>query len=170
MEEQTIAKRLIALAQLDIDAVHAYTQAIEEIDLPKVRDELEGFCADHLRHIDELSALIISMDAEPPQYKKDFKGYLIEGMTALRSATGTAGALKAMRMNEKLTNARYEAALDGELPDDVLTVVRANLEDERRHLRFIEKCIDEGIWELEEEEDEAAARRRQDPGEARRSP
>src|SRR4051812_18601845 len=100
MDEKAIAQKLISLAQLDIDTSHAYLQAIEQIDIPLVREQLTNFLIDHERHILDLAPLIIQMDGEPPQYKKDLKGYVIEGMTALRSLTGTAGALKAMRMNE----------------------------------------------------------------------
>jgi hypothetical protein len=62
-------------------------------------------------------------------------------MTKLRSATGTIGALKAMRMNEKLTNRTYEKQVRGELPPIALEVVTRNLEDERRHLAAIEEHI-----------------------------
>ena len=43
MDDQAVAKKLIALCQLDIDAAHAYMQAIERIDIPEVRDKLALF-------------------------------------------------------------------------------------------------------------------------------
>ena len=74
-----------------------------------------------------------------------------------------------MRTNEALTNPRYEAASKVDMPEHVLSVVRANREDERRHLQYIEQCVANEIWELEEEEDDLS--RRPFPGESRhRSP
>jgi rubrerythrin len=158
MDEQTIAKRLIDLAQLDIDAVHAYTRAIDQIDLPEVRDQLVAFCADHIRHVDDLSTLIISMDAEPPEYQQDFKGDVIERATALGDAIGTVDALNAMRKNETLTSSRYEAILKKDLPEHVRDVVRKNSEDERRQLHYIEQCIENEVWE-DRDVDEPVRRR-----------
>jgi hypothetical protein len=56
--------------------------------------------------------------------------------------TGTVGALRAMRMNEKLTNKTYDKAVRLDLPPMALEVVTRNLEDERRHLAAIENHID----------------------------
>lgn len=69
------------------------------------------------------------------------KGVLLEGMTALRSATGTEGALKAMEMNEKTTNRRYEEAQDWDVPPNVKGVLELNLDDERRHLQYIQSQL-----------------------------
>ena len=81
---------------------------------------------------------------EPVELSRDFKGFLIEGFTALRSVTGTEGALKAMQGNEKLTNKRYEDALNiVGLPEDVLDIIRRNREDERGHLEYIERTLEE---------------------------
>ena len=147
METNKISESLISLAQLDIDAVHAYEQAIEKIGVDHVREQLIQFRNDHQRHVTELSPLISRLGGQPPEFKKDFKGYLIEGMTALRSVTGTEGALKAMKTNEELTNKKYEAALGWELPQDIRQVVSRNRDDERRHLEFVSRCIEQKVWE-----------------------
>jgi rubrerythrin len=60
---------------------------------------------------------------------------------------GTESALKAMRSNEKLTNRTYDNALDLEMPADVRAVVSGNRDDERRHLEFIERCLEQRLWE-----------------------
>ena len=56
--------------------------------------------------------------------------------------TGTSGALRAMRMNEKLTNRSYERALEAKLSGTAREVVIRNREDERRHLSAIELHIE----------------------------
>lgn len=130
------------LIQLDYDAVLAYQQAIEKIDEVAARVDLESFQADHRRHIADLSQAVRMMGGEPVEMGRDLKGVLLEGLTALRSVTGTIGALKAMRMNEKLTNRTYERALEAKLPVAARDVVLRNREDERLHLAAIEMHID----------------------------
>jgi rubrerythrin len=142
-----LTKDLGSLCQLDIDAYYAYGQAIPNIDVPEVRDALKGFQADHERHFAELSAVIESHAGTPPEFTRDFKGFMISGFTAVRSKTGTAGALKAMQGNEQLTTKTYEKALKWELPAGVDTLIKRNYEDEQRHLRTIEKWIAEKVWE-----------------------
>jgi len=146
MSDSEVGKKLVALAQLDIDAVRAYSQAIEKIDVQEIRGRLENFRSDHERHIRDLAPCITQYGEKPPEHSPDLKGFFIEGMTALRSVTGTEGALKAMRMNEQLTNARYEAALKAELAPQVRQVVERNRQDEQRHLQYIERCLENDSW------------------------
>lgn len=126
------------LIQLDFDAVKAYGQAIEKIDDGAARADLVSFQADHERHVRELSQVVRLMGGEPEGEGRDLKGVLLEGLTALRSVTGTLGALKAMRMNEKLSNRMYERALEARLPSAARDMIVRNREDERRHLAAIE--------------------------------
>jgi uncharacterized protein (TIGR02284 family) len=129
------------LIQLDYDAVQAYKQAIEKIDDVIARMDLEAFQADHERHITDLSQVVRMLGGEPIELGRDLKGVLLEGLTVLRSVTGTLGALRAMKMNEKLTNRAYERALEMPLPAGAREVVLRNREDERRHLASIEVQI-----------------------------
>ena len=147
MDNATVAENLGSLVQLDIDAVHAYDQAIKRIEVSTVREQLVRFRGDHERHITELSDYIRSIGEEPPEYSRDFKGFLIEGFTAIRSSTGTEGALKAMKSNEQKTNKDYNEALSWELPAEARTIVQRNYDDERRHLRYVEQCLDQCVWE-----------------------
>ena len=130
------------LIQLDYDAVQAYKQAIEKIDDVAARTDLESFQADPERHIADLSQAVRMMGGEPEKVGRDLKGVLLEGLTALRSVTGTLGALRAMRMNEKLTNRSYERALEVKQLGTARDVVLRNREDERRHLAAIEMHIE----------------------------
>src|SRR4051812_38509766 len=94
--EQTI-DIMNSLIKLDIDATRAYSQAMDNIDVTEVREQLAEFKADHERHITDLSSEIISMGGTPTSPTPDLKGFFIENFTAIRSLTGTEGALKAMR-------------------------------------------------------------------------
>lgn len=143
MDNQKIVKLLADLAQLDIDASYAYEQALKNIDQQDIYRDIDMFRNDHLRHIDELNALIEKYDGEPVEKSQDFKGYLIEGFTSLRSMTGTEGALKAMESNEVLTNKNYKSALDqaNNVPNEVKDLLNANYGDEQRHLDYIRNTL-----------------------------
>jgi uncharacterized protein (TIGR02284 family) len=144
MEKKEILSLLESLAHVDIDAWHAYGQATERIeDALEIRRKLEIFREEHQRHVTELSGKIVALGGVPPEFSKDFKGYLIEGFTALRSVTGTQGALAAMRSNEQLTNRKYAKALDEKgLPSDIRDVLESCYADEQRHLQYVEDRLD----------------------------
>jgi uncharacterized protein (TIGR02284 family) len=150
MSDKDVIQTLNELIQLDFDATKIYDQAIERADDPNVREDLEEFRADHERHIAELTRVVEDLGGEVEEVSRDIKGVLLEGMTKLRSATGTLGALRAMRMNEKLTNRTYDKAAGKELPPEAFDVVTRGLEDERRHLAAIEAHIDRYGMEREE--------------------
>jgi rubrerythrin len=138
MQNDSLIDELNKLIQLDFDASKTYEQAIKKIDDPAVRDDLEQFRLDHVRHINHLSTLVLDLGGTPVDPRRDFKGLLLESMTWLRSATGTKGALKAMRMNERLTNTTYRKASDVDVPPRVRNLLEDHLADERRHLASID--------------------------------
>jgi len=150
MENSKLIKDLCELAQLDIDAIRAYDQALDNIDHPSIHTQISSFKADHARHVNDLNSIIRRLGGEPPSFSPDLKGFFIEGFTAIRSLTGTEGALKAMRSNEKLTNKSYEKALGWELPADIRATIEKNFADERRHLAYIEQAIETKAWETEQ--------------------
>ncbi len=150
MGHQETIDTLKDLIQLDFDASRAYDQAIEEIDVPSIRNQLIQYRSDHERHISNLSALLRRMGETPPEPSRDIKGFLIEGFTAIRSMTGTEGALKAMETNEKLTNKRYSQATSISMPTDVADQVERNFQDEQQHLQYIEQALTGRIWEPSE--------------------
>ncbi len=147
MDDKTLCKELDSLIQLDIDAVNAYSMAIRNIDFQPIADQLTRFRGDHERHVADLSEIVRRHGGEPPKSTPDFKGFIISGFTAIRSATGTEGALNAMRRNEQLTNATYQKSLGKGFPADVVTVVQRNFEDEQRHLRYVEQTLRDRPWE-----------------------
>jgi rubrerythrin len=149
-ESKELLKELESLSHLDIDAVHAYTSAIDHIDLAEVKEQLISFRGDHQRHITDLAPLIERLGGTPPKQSPDFKGFLIQGFTAIRSMVGNESAIKAMKGNEELTNKTYDKALMVDFPDDIKVVIQKNRDDERRHLEYINRCIDERVWERPE--------------------
>lgn len=145
MDRDDAIDKLGDLMKLDVDAIQAYDEAIEKIDEEDVRLQLGKYRDDHHRHVSELSMLIRDMGGEPPTPSPDMKGKLIEGMTSLRSSIGTDSALKAMRMNEQLTNREYEKAMEWEVSTDAHDFIRQGYEDERKHLAYIEQALSAGV-------------------------
>jgi len=116
-------KALQDLIHLDMDAIQAYGQAIDFCEHETVASQLRAFRADHERHVRDLADELRKL-GEEPKVKPDLKGFFIEAFTAIRSK-GTHGALKAMLSNAKLTNARYQAALElQDLPESAREVIR----------------------------------------------
>lgn len=150
MTNQEIGAELSALVQVDADAVLAYDRAIAGVGAGSVSRTLAGFKLDHQRHIVELSQALLGMGIAPPEARPDLKGSILGSMTALRSRLGTEQALHAMRTNEQLTTASYARALAKPFPEDVLEVIRRGDADERHHLAWLEKALDDRLWEADE--------------------
>jgi rubrerythrin len=166
---EDIIKELNDLVQLDYDAARTYEHAIKHVDREDedVRVDLEAFRQDHLRHIEDLRDAILELGGTPTEASRDLKGVLLEGMTKLRSVTGTLGALKAMRMNERLTNRTYEKAVELAVSSGLRELLLGNLEDERVHLASIEAHIARlGTAQaiLDEDDDDTARREPDMPG------
>jgi rubrerythrin len=136
----SVCDHLNRLLQLDVDAACTYREALLHVDESVVRDDLEAFLHDHERHVRELTGVIRDLGGAPVVPHRDFKGAVLEGMTKLRSR-GTLGTLRAMRMNERITNRGYSKALDKFMPPIGQVIVMENLDDERRHLAVISAHI-----------------------------
>ena len=136
MDDKLIIDRLDSLAEVDIDAANAYTQAIKVIDIKLVIGTLEEYRSDHERHYDSLSRAIKNLRGKPPDISPDFKGFLISGFTRIRGKTGMMGALEAMESNEKLTIKKYKEAAEMDFPRDILNIVVDNYRDEIKHFDF----------------------------------
>ncbi len=158
--QDNIVDELNKLIQLDFDASKTYEQALEHTeDDEQVREDLTAFRLDHLRHISDLQNVIRGLGGEPKDPGRDVKGVLLEGMTKLRSVTGLKGALKAMRMNEQLTNKTYDKAIEMALPVDARAIIDANLADERRHLATIDAHLERLGVDIGDADDELLGRK-----------
>jgi rubrerythrin len=142
-----MAYELSSLVKLDIDAAHAYSQAIAAIETIAVRDRLIQFQRDHERHARQLSSVIRALDVEPPEYSQDFKGFSVEGFTAIRSTLGTDGALMAMKTHEELSNKKYREAHALGFTPNIKELIGRNYLDEQVHLKFIEELLADRPWE-----------------------
>ena len=144
MFEKTIETVMNDLIQLDVDAFYAYSEVIKNITEIDIQQKMKEFQKDHERHIKDLSMELKELGGTPIKHNRDLKGFVIEGMTALRSLTGTKGALKAMVMNEGITNKKYKDALSYHgFTQEVRTLIQLNLNDEKRHLEYVKEKLKE---------------------------
>ena len=137
MKQESVLSQLEEIVQVDIDAAHAYDRAINQIQDDIIRERLANFRDEHRKHIIRLVQEITSRGGSPLDPTPDVKGYLMQVFTALRSVSGTRGALAAMKLNEELTHAKYAEVFPQDFPEDVKEVLRSNLSDEKRHLDYI---------------------------------
>ncbi|MBN1210733.1 MAG: ferritin-like domain-containing protein [Myxococcaceae bacterium] len=146
MAEKSEVAKLRSLAQLDADAVGAYDAAIARVNEPLVRERLNDFRVDHVRHVQDLNALIQQRGGEPVGLRPDLKGTAMKGLTAVTSMMGTEAALVAMLGNEEFTNRAYELALQFDWSPGVRSLIQRNREDEFRHVTWIRAAVRTRPW------------------------
>lgn len=146
MDSAKLVEKLNDLIKLDVDAIHAYDQSIAACNMDELRRRLTEFRADHDRHVQELSDCVRQCGGQP-EIRRDWKGFLIGGFTAIVSQ-GDHSALVAMQTNEELTNSYYRRALEmQDLSPDVRSLLEKNFADEQRHLQWIKDQLASRVWE-----------------------
>lgn len=158
MAEKSEVARLRGLAQLDADAVGAYDAAIARVNERMVHERLNDFRVDHVRHVQDLNALIQRLGGEPVELRPDLKGTAMRGLTAVTSMMGTEAALVAMLGNEEFTNRAYELALSFDWSPEVRGLIEKHREDERRHLTWIREAVRRRPWATEAASEGSEAR------------
>lgn len=146
MNDKEAIENLNDLIKLDIDAVNAYEEAIQRIDLSSVTTKLREFQNDHRRHITDLSDAVRKLGGQPAE-KPSIKGFFLKQFTSITSAMGNEAALRAMQANETLTNKSYAHAVKENWPANLRPIIERNYQDEQRHLAFIQDCITRRVWE-----------------------
>ncbi len=126
------------LVLADIDAITAYTQAIDHCGDEALARTLSQFRADHHRHVRNLGDAMERLGGRPPR-QTDFSGFAIASFTAIAADARRAGALTAMESNEAAANDAYRQTLSRYLPDDIRRIVERNHADEEHHLATIRR-------------------------------
>ena len=110
---------------------------IDKVSDDVVRSRLREFQEDHARHIKALSGHIASLDAEVPEFSRDFKGYFLKFLGALGSTTGMEGALAALKITERTTTRHYGERVSADVPTALKTLLRQHFTEEKNHLEYI---------------------------------
>jgi competence ComEA-like helix-hairpin-helix protein len=140
-ESQLLA--LVALAEMDLGAAAAYeiaSRCFEDED-EQVSKQLLAFRGDHLRHVESLERLAQAMGAEEID-REGAEQSVLARLAEAAEALGPRAALLAMISNEQLTNSAYESILQLQWEDEVQSVLERNLQDEQRHLRWLQQHRD----------------------------
>jgi rubrerythrin len=140
--DETLRKALLDLAQLDTDAVGVYDDAIAHVEDDEVRTNFKEFRDEHEHHAKVITAALGRLAGEVPELSVDLMGRMAEFVTNLRSASGTQGALHAMRTAEQYHNHRYGAAAAWGIDDpELAAAIQQFIAEEKRHLAFIESRL-----------------------------
>jgi uncharacterized protein (TIGR02284 family) len=137
MNQKELMDGLSNLLQTASDAVYSYQQAIPKVEDDIMRERLTSFRKSHEENIQELKNAIERLGGRPPEISKGFKGLIFESVSALRSLTGSKGALKALQTVEERTNRHYGDAVSWEIPEDPRDLLRKQFSDVKIHLDYI---------------------------------
>jgi bacterioferritin (cytochrome b1) len=139
--ERDLVRLVNSLIELDFDAVEAFQAAIDRLNGGSDRAKLHQFLEDHLRHISELSALVLVMGARPSD-APNAKQIVTTGKVMLAGLMGDRAILAALRSNAVDLNKAYErAARRNDLTDRLRYAIESALADERRHKEWLEQRL-----------------------------
>lgn len=130
-----------SLIKVDINALAAYKQAIDNIEDNEILNNLKSFADDHSDHIKNLSKWLNDNGGKAPELKKNMKGLIMEGFTAIAAKIGLKPTFKAMQQNERLTNKKYKDALEIYGNIDLTNLIKKCYEDEVRHLTYFDEQL-----------------------------
>lgn len=137
LNSEQLINDLNDLIELDYDAIAAYESAIEKLEAQGLKNQLNTFLEDHQKHIINLSQHVREAGGEPAD-GPDMMKILTMGKVALAQLAGDGGILKAMRINEEVTNKTYEHEAAKDYPPDIQSTLDSNLADERRHRKWLD--------------------------------
>lgn len=140
MDRQIIIEELHDVVKLDYDAIKAYQAAMARLDRDSYREKLSEFQRDHERHVRELSEAIETRGGKPPT-GGDIRQVLTKGRVILANIGGDENILKAMKANENETKSKYAEVATMNFPDDIKSLLRTGLADERRHRSWLEETL-----------------------------
>lgn len=133
-----VIRKLNNLLELDYDAIEAYEAAISGLTDPKNVKALQVYCDDHRRHTKVLSELVIALGGKPVKGPDWMRVLTVGKVQFAKLLGGDRAILIAMRINEEVTNRRYELAIAlGGMDAATLQALQQNLADERRHRLWI---------------------------------
>ena len=142
MDSESVIEKLSDLVELQFNSIETYEAAIEQIENLDYRAKLTEFLGEHERHLMALSDAIIEEGGTPPE-NGDYKQYLTKGPVLMSGVGGDKATLRAMLLNENLSNNLYENANDEIFPGYIQLKLKQALGDVRHHRVWIESAIEQ---------------------------
>lgn len=149
MEREELVTKLRELAQLEVDAISLYEEAINRVAVPLISERIAELRVDHLRQVQDLNDEIVGLGGQPVPPLPDLRGTLLRGFTAVTSTMGTRAAVMAIIANEELTHRTYQSALNMDWPPVQRALIERNDLDQKRHLAWLRSAAKQRIWEGE---------------------
>lgn len=140
---EEIEAHLASLLDVDEGAGLTYAKAIDNIESPEVKGNLESFRKDHERHAREWAGMMKRTEQAPGEPMRSLRAAYHEIVAAIRAELGERSALAACEAGEKHANDTYRGILSRVLPADLKTRVERNYAEEQRHLAYIQKILAE---------------------------
>jgi rubrerythrin len=130
------------LLQLDHDAVHAYTIAIDSLDDQSWKQSLVRYRGDHERHIQELTVHIRSLGGAPIQLPHIPTGVFKSAVQAAGKAGGDKAILLAFKSNEGQVRDKYSRAAQAGHPIETTELLSRNARDEETHYSWVSGVLE----------------------------
>lgn len=142
METEEIISKLNDLVALEFNAIETYEVAIERLENLDYRAKMTEFLGEHERHLMDLCDAIIQ-EGGTPLDGGDYKQFLTKCPVIVAGIGGDKSVLKAMLLNEGLTNKLYKNANDEIYPGYIQLMLKQALGDVRHHRVWIESAIEQ---------------------------
>jgi len=130
--QKTEAELVESLLNLEQDALAAYNETISRLKTPAFIQQVTAFRADHLRHIEELSAYARQINVHIPDGTP--KAMMTKGKVIIATLMGDNAICMAMKTNENDTVTAYErAAVCDFITSELKDICERAHQDERKH-------------------------------------
>lgn len=139
MSSEKVISKLSDLVALEYNAIETYEAAIERLENLDYRAKMTEFLGEHERHLMGLCDAIIQEGGTPPD-GGNYKQFLTKGPVIIAGIGGDKSVLKAMLLNEGLTNKLYENANDEIFPGYIQLMLKQALGDVRHHRVWIKSA------------------------------
>ncbi len=134
---------LIDLLQLEFDALPTYAAAIAALRRPAFRDALQGYKAEHLRHVRALSTEIEALGGVPLPFPHLPTGLFKLAVQLLGLPGGDRAILLAFVSNEWQSREKYARYAARPYPPRLAALLRQHADDEARHYDWACAALEE---------------------------
>ena len=141
MDTKKLLKEITLLSRLEIDSIHCYNHAIQEIKQKSTKLQLENFRKDHRDHLEALSALIYEFGGVSQNYSSEFKCFWNQSFSPVNKGDGPIKTLQILVSNESIINSHYESFLLSSVSGDLRAQIEGHFEDEQDHIIYIEEIL-----------------------------
>ena len=138
---------IIALIELEYDAIGAYKSAIEKLENADFKENMTRFLKDHEQHLTRLKNFytILEPSLKLPDKPDLIKGIMVKMKVSIGNAVGSDfSILAAMLDNELDTNTAYQRiTIHTGAPEGIDAILTEAYNDEKRHKAWLEETLAE---------------------------